>query len=102
MAARFSLISAAVFAGVVIAGGLVSSGAVNPVDALDSLRRNNNSAPRVFQDQSALAGSSGTIGQQTTETSFAPSGSQPKGKSGDHREGTEHHGDGEKDDGEDD
>lgn len=103
MAGRFSLISAAVFAGVVVAGGLVSSGALNPADALNSLRGNDSSVPQVVQDQSAVAGSATTSEQQTTEASFAPlAGSQRQRESGEHRDSSEHHDDGDKNERDDD
>lgn len=58
MVNRFSLISAAVFAGVVVAGGLISSGTVNPADALSSLTSEKSPEQRSVQDQTLLADTS--------------------------------------------
>jgi hypothetical protein len=71
---RLALISGAVFAGVLVAGGIISSGSLNPADALGSLTRSDSPEQRIVQDQPAVADTSNTAARQSSEVSFVPSG----------------------------
>ena len=94
MDGRLALISGAVFAGVLLAGGLASTGNLDPAGAFNSLTGSDSPEQRVNQDQPLVADTSNAAAQQASEVSFAPSG--------EHREDGEHDGGHDKDEREDD
>ena len=79
MDGRLALLSGAVFAGVLVAGGIISSGSLNPADAYRSLTGSDSPEQRIVQDQRLAA--DGTSGQ-ASEASFSASGQRRD----DHRE----------------
>lgn len=84
MDGRLALISGAVFAGVLLAGGLAGIGNLNPVGAFNSLTGSDSPEQRIARDQPVVTDTSNAAAQQASEVSFAPSG--------EHRESGEHDG----------